>query len=173
MMVVSNTSPLRYLIAAGHADLLSRLFGTIFIPGAVEREICHPHAPLSVRRWMARHPSWLQTREVRSEPDAESIQQLDPGEAEAIQLAQELRADALIMDERRGRQLAAGRGITVIGALGILREFFRREFIANPLALAADLRSLGFRTSRALSRRFEEQICDLERQLPRHLRGDG
>lgn len=172
MTVVSNTSPLRYLIAAGQADLLRKLFGTIFIPSAVEREICHPHAPPSVRRWMARHPSWLQTHEVHSAPDAELIQQLDPGEAEAIQLAQELGADALIMDERRGRQMAAGRGITVIGALGILRESFRREFIANPLALSAELRSLGFRTSRALSRRFEEQIRDLGQRKPRYPRRD-
>ena len=37
MTVVSNTSPLRYLIAAGQADLLAKLFGTILIPSAVER----------------------------------------------------------------------------------------------------------------------------------------
>jgi hypothetical protein len=29
MTVVSNTSPLRYLIAAGQADLFARLFGAI------------------------------------------------------------------------------------------------------------------------------------------------
>jgi hypothetical protein len=77
-------------------------------------------------------------------------------------LAQELRADALIMDERQGREVAAGRGITVIGVLGMLRESYRRGFIDNPIALGAQLRSLGFRTSRALTRRFEEQIHEIE-----------
>jgi predicted nucleic acid-binding protein len=53
MTVVSNTSPLRYLVAAGHADLLAKLFGTILVPSAVEREILDPHASPSVQRWMA------------------------------------------------------------------------------------------------------------------------
>jgi predicted nucleic acid-binding protein len=66
------------------------------------------------------------------------------------------------MDERRGRQVAAGRGITVIGALGLLRESYRRGFIDNPIARAAQLRSLGFRASRGLIRRFEEQIREMQ-----------
>jgi hypothetical protein len=162
MTVVSNTSPLRYLIAAGQGDLLAKLFGTILIPSAAEREILDPHAPPSVQYWMAQRPPWLQVREVQTAPDAELTGQLDPGEAEAIQLAQELRADALIMDERRGRLVAARRGITVIGVLGMLRESYHRGYIDNPLALAAQLRSLGFRTSRALARRFEEQIREVD-----------
>jgi len=162
MTVVSNTSPLRYLVAAGQADLFVKLFGTILIPAAVEREILDPHAPPAMQLWMAQRPTWLRLREVQTAPDAELTGQLDLGEAEAIQLAQELRADALIMDERRGRQVAAGRGITVIGVLGMLRESYRRGFIDNPIALAAQLRSLGFRTSRALTRRFEEQIREIE-----------
>ena len=149
-----------YLIAAGQAE--AKLFGTILTPSAVEREILDPHAPPSVQHWMAERPPWLQVREVQTAPDAELTGQLDPGEAEAIQLAQELRADALIMDERRGRQVAAGRGLTVIGVLGMLRESYRRGFIDNPIALVVQLRSLGFRASRALTRRFEEQIRELD-----------
>ena len=44
----------------------------------------------------------------------------------------------------------------------MLRESYRRGFIDNAMALAAQLRSLGFHTSRALTRRFEEQIRELE-----------
>jgi predicted nucleic acid-binding protein len=72
----------------------------------------------------------------------------------------------LIMDERRGRQMASRRGITVIGVLGMLRESYRRGFIDNPIAVAAQLRLLGFHASRALLRRFEEQIRALGRQKP-------
>ncbi len=162
-VVVSDTSPLRYLIAAGQADLVGKLFGTVLIPRAVEREILDPHSPSSVQQWMAQRPAWLQIRDVQSRPDVGLTEQLDPGEADAIHLAVELRAEVLIMDERRGRQIAAARGITVIGAFGILRESYRRGFIGDPVAVAAQLRSEGFRASRALMRRFEEQIRELER----------
>jgi predicted nucleic acid-binding protein len=40
MTVVFNMSPMRYLIAAGHADLLAQLFGTICVPAAVEATCC-------------------------------------------------------------------------------------------------------------------------------------
>jgi hypothetical protein len=163
MTVVSNTSPLRYLIATGLADLVANLFGMVLIPRAVEGELLDPHAPISVQRWMARRPGWIETRDVHLPPDLELIEQLHSGEAEVIQLALELRAEVLVMDERRGRQLAAARGLTVIGALGMLRESYRRNLIQNPLALAARLRSNGFRCSRALMRRFEEQIQEVER----------
>ena len=167
MVVISNTSPLRYLIAAGQADLLGTLFGTILIPSAVERELLDPHSPSSVRQWMAHRPAWVQLKAVQALPDLDLTNQLHLGEAEAIKLAHELRADLLIMDERRGRQIAAARGLTVIGTLGILRESYRRNLISNPIEVAAQLRSAGFRASRALMKRFEEQIRELERQQPR------
>lgn len=162
MVVISNTSPLRYLIAAGQADLLGRLFGTILIPTAVERELLDPHAPPPVRHWVAHPSAWLQIREIKSPPDEDLVSQLHLGEAETIALALELRADLVIMDERRGRQVAAARNLTVIGALGILRESFRRGLISNPVEVATQLRSTGFRASRALMKRFEEQIRELE-----------
>lgn len=140
MTVVSNTSPLRYLIATGLADLVGSPFGAVLIPRAVEGELLDPHTPPSVQHWMARRPRWIETRDVHLPQDAELIGQLHPGEAEGIQLALELRAEVLVMDERRGRQLATARGLTVIGALGMLRESYRRNLIQDPLALAARLR---------------------------------
>jgi uncharacterized protein len=45
---------------------------------------------------------------------------VDRGEAEAIALAEELRADHLLIDERKGRRLAQQRGVPVIGLLGVV-----------------------------------------------------
>jgi len=45
---------------------------------------------------------------------------VDAGEAEAIQLAKELRADRILIDDFKGRQLAAREGLKVIGVLGVL-----------------------------------------------------
>jgi predicted nucleic acid-binding protein len=45
---------------------------------------------------------------------------LHRGEAEAIALATELKADIVIIDERGARQLATHAGLSVTGVLGIL-----------------------------------------------------
>jgi predicted nucleic acid-binding protein len=39
MLAVSNTSPLRYLIVVGHAELLAGLFGELLIPPSVAAEL--------------------------------------------------------------------------------------------------------------------------------------
>lgn len=44
---------------------------------------------------------------------------VDRGEAEAIELAKELRADRLLIDECKGRQLAIEEGMPVIGLVGV------------------------------------------------------
>lgn len=64
-------------------------------------------------------PRWIEVRRTTSLPDA-TLADLDPGEREAIQLAQEHRADLLLIDERRGRLEAKRRGMATTGTLGVL-----------------------------------------------------
>ena len=70
---------------------------------------------------MASLPAWLEVRTVSVPLDA-SLAYLDVGEREAIRLAQELEADALIMDEPAGREAAKQQGLRVIGTLRILYD---------------------------------------------------
>jgi predicted nucleic acid-binding protein len=44
---------------------------------------------------------------------------LDPGEAETIALAADLKHEIIIVDEQEGRQLATSAGFTVTGVLGV------------------------------------------------------
>jgi uncharacterized protein len=77
---------------------------------------------------------------------------LDPGETAAILLAEAIKADVLLIDERAGRKIASDRGIAVRGTLGVLVQ--ARHLGALP-ALRPVLDALvgqGFRIAPALVR---------------------
>ena len=57
MIVVSDTTPLRHLIAIGEAELLPKLYGTVIVPGAVWAELQAEATPLIVKTWPVRSPS--------------------------------------------------------------------------------------------------------------------
>jgi len=98
MIVVSDTSPLTALLTIGQSELLPQLFGEIIIPSAVKSELLRTHPAL---------PGWLWVQSLRDETKAGLYaQSVDRGEAEAIALAEELHADHLLIDERKGRRLA-------------------------------------------------------------------
>lgn len=121
MIVVADTSPLRYLIVIQPEQLLHAVYGQVIVPAAVQRELTHPRAPEVVRRWMAERPVWLEVREATLRDD-EEIALLDEGEQEAIALAEELHADALLIDDWDGRTVAAERHLNVVGTLRFLTE---------------------------------------------------
>jgi predicted nucleic acid-binding protein len=79
---------------------------------------------------------------------------LDPGETAAILLAEDLHADALLIDERRGRAVATTRGISVIGTLGVIAGARRLGVIDRAAPVVADLRADGFWLSDTLVSEF-------------------
>jgi predicted nucleic acid-binding protein len=64
MIIVSNTSPINYLILIGQIDLLPELFRQISIPQAVYSELSDTEAPRPVRTWIASPPSWLKIQPI-------------------------------------------------------------------------------------------------------------
>jgi predicted nucleic acid-binding protein len=76
---------------------------------------------------------------------------LGAGESEAISLALELKADVLLMDERKGRREALARGIAVAGTLNILESAAARGLVNLPEAIIR-LQRTSFRASPALLR---------------------
>jgi uncharacterized protein len=120
MIVVSDTSPLHYLIAVHQVELLQQLFTEVRIPPAVMSELSHASTPQVVREWIMNKAGWLAVHPLRRPLDDKLAASLDQGEAEAIQLAEEENADILILDEWRGRRIAQRRNIPLTGALGIL-----------------------------------------------------
>jgi predicted nucleic acid-binding protein len=61
---------------------------------------------------------------------------VDAGELEAICLAQEIQADAILMDDRAGRTAAVHCGLAVVGTIGLLEQAAARGLIELPPTLA-------------------------------------
>lgn len=127
MIVVSDTSPLTALLTVGKADLLAELFREVVVPEAVQDELLRGHFPL---------PPWLRVEAIRNPDQVRQFAQIvDGGGAEAIELAKELHADWLLIDERRGRRLAAQERIPVIGLLGVVLLARRKQLVPSARAL--------------------------------------
>jgi predicted nucleic acid-binding protein len=91
---------------------------------------------------------------VTVEPNV-NLSRLDPGEQAAIFLAQSLKADLLLIDERLGRQAAIGEGLEITGILGILDEAAEKNLIDIRLAIT-QLQQTNFR----VSPRLVKQLLD-------------
>lgn len=119
MLVVSDSSPINFLVRIQSIDILPRLFGSVLIPPAVRDELTRATTPLEVKEFIAQLPSWLQ---VRSPASIEDIPKLHAGELAAISLAREVKADLVLLDDGDARKAAAARGLAVTGLLGILER---------------------------------------------------
>ncbi len=109
MKAVSNTTPLRYLIAVEQEHLLGQLFEKVFVPVAVHEELTDLRTPETVRDRVLSMPTWLEVRTVQETQATTFPVTLHRGERQAILLAEALRADVLLIDERIGRTIGISR----------------------------------------------------------------
>ncbi|MBE8996831.1 DUF3368 domain-containing protein [Nostoc sp. LEGE 12447] len=159
MIIVSDTSPINNLAAINHLHLLQQLYGTVLIPEAVYRELTDPNFPVAgaieVQTFI-----WIQTRPVQDRTLVEALSnELDIGEAEAIALALEMKADQVLIDERRGRMVAARLNLGYTGILGILVEAKSQRLISavKPL-LDALINQAGFWVAEPLYKRVLQLV---------------
>ena len=121
MIVVSDTTPLNYLILIDATDVLPALFGRVYAPKAVIVEHSDARSPRPVREWASSPAQWLTVQEP-AQVDETLPKKLQKGEVKAISLAQELGADWVLIDERKASREAERRGFRVAGTLVILEE---------------------------------------------------
>jgi predicted nucleic acid-binding protein len=134
-VIVSDTTPLNYLILIEAVEILPRLYGRVLIPPAVREELNQPNTPEQVRDWLARPPRWLELVNPTLALDP-ALSHLDLGEVQAIALALEHRADLLLLDERDGTIAARERGLAVTGTLGVLDQAAARGWVDLPTMFA-------------------------------------
>lgn len=131
MIVVSDTTPLIALMKVSRLDVVQKLFSEILIPMAVLKELTSNYAFQSEAEQIL-HCSFIRAVEV-NEPKAVDILRrstgLDLGESEAIIYADDHHADVLLMDERKGRQVAKSMGLRVMGTIGIILEAYEEKIL--------------------------------------------
>ncbi|HUH64464.1 MAG TPA: DUF3368 domain-containing protein [Terracidiphilus sp.] len=142
-VVVADTSPIVYLRLIHRVEILPSLFDGISIPMQVYRELSHPSAPALVRSWAREGPDWLA---VLPSPgiDDPATARLDSGEREAIALAEQLKAELILMDERKGTKVCLQKGFSVVGTLGLLDLAARRGMV-DFIACIEELKRTNFR----------------------------
>ena len=159
--VIADAGPLIALARIGKLHLLRELYGEVHIPLQVLAELrVSENRPGAKNLTAALDAGWL-----RAAPEvftAEEVSQLplDPGEAQAILIAERRHLRFLLMDEHRGRQLAKQHGLAVVGLGGVLLIAKQTGCIDAVAPLLDQLQSVGYRLSKTLCqeilRRAEE-----------------
>jgi len=125
-VVVSDTSPLHYLVECEVIEILPALFQEVLIPPTVHRELQHEKTPPRVRTWAQELPVWVKIQTPTVVDDSLNV---DQGEKEAICLAREVKAAAILMDDRKGRAEAVRCGLRVAGTIGLLEAAASRGLV--------------------------------------------
>lgn len=156
MIVVSDTSVITNLIQLGQLPLLKELFENIIVPQKVFDELARIPRQIEI----INETAWIEVRQISDEASFKKlISTLDPGEAEAIVLAIEFKADALLIDEKKGRRIAQEYGITITGLLGILIEAKAEHLIKEVKPILDRLIfEMGFRISPKLYQNILEKV---------------
>ncbi|MBI5749953.1 MAG: DUF3368 domain-containing protein [Nitrospinae bacterium] len=143
-IAVVNTSPIIYLSSINQLNLLKKLFQNIFIPDAVRHEVI-----LGGKEGFGvgeiKSEKWIKIKTIKNKSAKRYLlTDIDVGEAEVIVLAEELKADTVIMDDRLGRKIAKLRGFNVVGTLRILVAAKERGLITEVKPLIQKLKEVSF-----------------------------
>ena len=129
MIVVSDTTPLISLLKIERLDLLEKLFGEVMIPQAVYNELTVDER-FKLEAIQIRQKDFIKVKTVNNSESASILKRatgLDQGESEAIVLTDELKADILLMDEAKGRNVSMQMGIRIMGTIGILMAAYEEK----------------------------------------------
>ena len=155
--IVCDTTTLIVLGKQQQLGLFAACFGRVLLPPAVYAEWLAGDSGIAgeIREWkylqiIAPEKTLLLT---------EILALLDPGEAEALVLAKQ-RGLPLLVDEKKGRNVARMMGIPVLGLVGLLLLAVQRQVLTRDMAAAILQRAKddGFHLSDRLHRAFLEHL---------------
>lgn len=133
MIVVSDTTPLISLLKINRIDLMEKLFGAVMIPTAVFDELTADKR-FQLEANQITQTKFIVVKPVTNQESASVLKRatgLDQGESEAIVLTDELKADLLLMDEAKGRNVSTQMGLKIMGTIGILMAAYEEHELTS------------------------------------------
>lgn len=139
LKVVSNTTPIISLLKIDKLEIFKNLYDEIMIPEEVFNEIeAGKHKEFYVDLTKIK---WIKIKKIKDNDALSYFLDLDKGEAEAIVLAKEQKADLIILDESLGRFHAKHTGLKVTGTIGLLLKAKQLGLIPEIKPLLLELKS--------------------------------
>jgi len=120
-VIIADSSPLISLAIIDQLNLLIKLYERVIVPPAVWNEVTVKGRDMPGALAVSQ-VTWF---EIET-PEPQILQPLsiliDPGESEAIALAQKISNSIVLLDDSRARRIAERFDVPRIGTLGILRR---------------------------------------------------
>jgi predicted nucleic acid-binding protein len=153
--VVCNAGPLIALASVAQLDLLPSLYRRLIVPETVRAEIVQSGAGRAGTIEIG-SADWLEVMSWQGRADPLLDAELGAGESAVVSIAVEIRAQLVLIDERRARRIAAQvYGLAVKGTAGILVEAERAGIVSKVRPLLEEMARRGY----YLSRRLIDSAC--------------
>lgn len=156
-VVIADAGPLLALAKLDCLHLLEKLFGTVLIPEAVQRECMAKSGEDSQRIQQAIDCKQLQV--ISSDAISSMVlpRSLGDGEKEAIFLAIQHEHSLLIVDDQLARRQAAKLGLTFIGLVRVLAIAEQQGLLDSAEQAVETVRLAGYRVSLKILRQIRDE----------------
>ena len=144
MILIADSSVIIAFQAVDRLNVLRSLFGEIFIPDAVYKEV------FAVEKKKA--PAFIKVVKLKNREVFNTLfLQLGAGESEVIALALEKKTDKVAIDDKLARRTAEKLGLKIIGTVGILLLAKEKKLVPTVKSVLDALKKkISFRLSDAV-----------------------
>ncbi|MBD5458763.1 MAG: DUF3368 domain-containing protein [Lachnospiraceae bacterium] len=140
--VIVNSTPLIVLCGIGRLDILQKMYREIHIPEAVYREVTAVEDSACIQ---IKNAKWIHIEQIKEHEEKKMYKaKLHEGEVEVMILAQEQKADLVIIDDNAAKKAAKYLGLTVTGTLGVLLKAKQRGIVGEVYPLLFEIKQNGF-----------------------------
>jgi predicted nucleic acid-binding protein len=168
MVVLSNSTPLIYLAKMGELNLLRRLFGEVIVAEKVFEEVVVQGAGKSGSEEV-KGADWIKRMAVSDQVAVQKLREeefLDAGEAETLILALEMKADLVLLDERRARKAAAKAKVKRAGTIALILMAYQQGLVEDLPTVLKKAREKAFQINEKVFDRLKKRGVLKHRKKP-------